>query len=92
VGAGTGEGSLPVPVTPVATRTGQHAVALVGVALAEIVRAGIHSTTYQTINVNIKGFEKAFGPYSVDPTTGRVIISDHPAYKFGEISEANAAL
>ncbi len=54
--------------------------------------AGTHSVTYQTINVNLKGFEKAFGPYSVDPGTGRVIISDHPAYKFGEISEANAAL
>ncbi|KGM25538.1 TonB-dependent receptor domain-containing protein [Stenotrophomonas maltophilia] len=54
--------------------------------------AGTHSTTYQTINVNTKGFEKAFGPYTIDPGTGRVIISDHPAYKFGEISEANAAL
>jgi outer membrane receptor protein involved in Fe transport len=54
--------------------------------------AGSHSVTYQTTNVNLAGFEKAFGPYSVDPGTGRVIISDHPAYKFGEISEANAAL
>lgn len=54
--------------------------------------AGTHSTTYQTVNVNLKGFEKAFGPYTVDPTTGRVIIGDNPAYKFGEISEANAAL
>ncbi|QWF18482.1 TonB-dependent receptor domain-containing protein [Lysobacter capsici] len=54
--------------------------------------AGTHSTTYQTINVNLQGFEKAFGPYTTDPGTGRVIISDHPAYKFGQINEANAAL
>lgn len=54
--------------------------------------AGTHSVTYQTTNVNIDGFIKAFGPFTVDPGTGRVIISDHPAYKFGEISEANAAL
>jgi len=54
--------------------------------------AGTHSVTYQTVNVNLDGFEKAFGPYTIDPATGRVIISDHPAYKFGEISEANAAL
>ncbi len=54
--------------------------------------AGTHSVTYQTVNVNIRGFEKAFGPFTVDPGTGRVIISDNPAYRFGEISEANAAL
>jgi iron complex outermembrane receptor protein len=54
--------------------------------------AGSHSVTYQTVNVNLDGFEKAFGPFTVDPGTGRVIISDNPAYKFGEISEANAAL
>lgn len=54
--------------------------------------AGAHSVTYQTVNVNLDGFERAFGPYTIEPTTGRVIISDHPAYKFGEISEANAAL
>lgn len=54
--------------------------------------AGTHSVTYQTTNVNIDGFIKAFGPFTIDPGTGRVIISDHPAYKFGEISEANAAL
>ena len=54
--------------------------------------AGSHSVTYQTTNVNIDGFIKAFGPFTVDPGTGRVIISDHPAYRFGEISEANAAL
>ncbi len=54
--------------------------------------AGTHSVTYQTVNVNIDGFIKAFGPFTIDPGTGRVIISDHPAYKFGEISEANAAL
>ena len=54
--------------------------------------AGTHSVTYQTVNVNLEGFEKAFGPFTTDPGTGRVIISDNPAYKFGEISEANAAL
>ena len=54
--------------------------------------AGTHSTTYQTVNVNLDGFAKAFGPFTVDPGTGRVIISDNPAFKFGEISEANAAL
>ncbi|MGA6149965.1 TonB-dependent receptor domain-containing protein [Stenotrophomonas sp. NPDC077461] len=54
--------------------------------------AGSHSVTYQTTNVNLAGFQKAFGPYTIDPGTGRVIISDHPAYKFGEISDANAAL
>ena len=54
--------------------------------------AGTHSVTYQTINVNLDGFRKAFGPFTVEPGTGRVIISDHPAYKFGEISDANAAL
>lgn len=54
--------------------------------------AGTHSVTYQTINVNLDGFEKAFGPFTVDPGTGRVIISDNPAYRFGELSDANAAL
>jgi outer membrane receptor protein involved in Fe transport len=54
--------------------------------------AGSHSTLYQTINVNTKGFEKAFGPTYKDPVTGRTYISDNPAYKFGEISAANAAL
>ena len=54
--------------------------------------AGSHSVTYQTVNVNLEGFERAFGPFTVDPGTGRVIISDNPAYKFGEISEANARL
>jgi len=54
--------------------------------------AGTHSVTYQTINVNLEGFERAFGPFTVDPGTGRVIISDNPAYRFGEISEANAEL
>ncbi|GAB3346865.1 TonB-dependent receptor [Lysobacter tyrosinilyticus] len=54
--------------------------------------AGTHSVTYQTVNVNLDGFAKAFGPFTIDPGTGRVIISDHPAYKFGEISDANAAL
>ncbi len=54
--------------------------------------AGTHSVTYQTINVNLPGFERAFGPYSIDPATGRVIISDNPAYQFGVINEANAAL
>jgi outer membrane receptor protein involved in Fe transport len=54
--------------------------------------AGSHSTTYQTGNVSLAGFERAFGPYTIDPGTGRVIISDNPAYQFGVISEANAAL
>ncbi|MGH8465979.1 MAG: TonB-dependent receptor domain-containing protein, partial [Pseudomonas sp.] len=54
--------------------------------------AGTHSVTYQTTNVNLEGFERAFGPYTVDPGTGRVIISDHPAYQFGVINEANAEL
>jgi outer membrane receptor protein involved in Fe transport len=54
--------------------------------------AGSHSTLYQTININTKGFEKAFGPFTKDPVTGRTYISDNPAYKFGEISESNAAL
>ena len=54
--------------------------------------AGSHSTLYQTVNINTKGFEKAFGPFTKDPVTGRTYISDNPAYKFGEISEANAAL
>lgn len=54
--------------------------------------AGTHSVTYQTINVNLDGFERAFGPYRIDPGTGRVIISDNPAYQFGVINEANAAL
>ncbi|SHN33313.1 TonB-dependent Receptor Plug Domain [Duganella sacchari] len=54
--------------------------------------AGSHSTLYQTININTKGFEKAFGPFTTDPATGRTYISDNPAYKFGVISDANAAL
>src|SRR5690606_24641771 len=54
--------------------------------------AGTHSVTYQTVNVNLDGFARAFGPFTVDPGTGRVIISDNPAYRFGEISEANAKL
>lgn len=54
--------------------------------------AGSHSTLFQTINVNTKGFEKAFGPFTKDPVTGRTYISDNPAYQFGVISEANAAL
>ncbi len=54
--------------------------------------AGSHSTLYQTVNINTKGFEKAFGPFTRDPVTGRTYISDNPAFKFGEISEANAAL
>jgi len=54
--------------------------------------AGSHSVLYQTINVNTKGFEKAFGPFTKDPVTGRTYISDNPAYQFGVISEANAAL
>ncbi|MBB4844455.1 outer membrane receptor protein involved in Fe transport [Paucibacter oligotrophus] len=54
--------------------------------------AGSHSTLYQTINVNLKGFEKAFGPFTKDPVTGRSYIADKPAYQFGVINEANAAL
>ncbi|MDM4767662.1 TonB-dependent receptor [Pelomonas sp. SE-A7] len=54
--------------------------------------AGSHSVLYQTVNVNLKGFEKAFGPFTKDPVTGRTYISDNPAYQFGVISEANAAL
>jgi outer membrane receptor protein involved in Fe transport len=54
--------------------------------------AGSHSTLYQTVNINTKGFEKAFGPFTTDPVTGRTYIADNPAYKFGEISESNAAL
>ncbi|MBS0566314.1 MAG: TonB-dependent receptor [Proteobacteria bacterium] len=54
--------------------------------------AGSASVTYQTVNVNLEGFKKAFGPFTIDPGTGRVIISDHPAYQFGVISDANAAL
>ena len=54
--------------------------------------AGSHSTLYQTVNINTQGFEKAFGPFTKDPVTGRTYISDNPAYKFGVISDANAAL
>ncbi len=54
--------------------------------------AGSHSVLYQTINVNTRGFEKAFGPVTKDPVTGRTYIADNPAYKFGVISDANAAL
>ncbi len=54
--------------------------------------AGSHSTLFQTINVNTKGFEKAFGPFTKDPVTGRTYIADNPAYQFGVVSEANAAL
>ena len=34
--------------------------------------AGTHSVTYQTVNVNLDGFAKAFGPFTVDPGTGLV--------------------
>ncbi|GGC00494.1 TonB-dependent receptor plug domain-containing protein [Pseudoduganella buxea] len=54
--------------------------------------AGSHSTLYQTTNINTRGFEQAFGPTTVDPVTGRAYIADNPAYRFGEVSEANAAL
>ncbi|MCA0392552.1 MAG: TonB-dependent receptor [Proteobacteria bacterium] len=59
---------------------------------AAFATAGSHSTTYQTVNINLRGFERAFGPYTIEPGTGRVIISDNPAYQFGVINEANAAL
>ena len=54
--------------------------------------AGSHSTLYQTININTQGFAQAFGPFTTDPVTGRTYIADNPAYKFGQISDANAAL
>lgn len=54
--------------------------------------AGSHSVLYQTVNINIDGFQKAFGPFTKDPVTGRTYIADNPAYQFGVISEANAAL
>ena len=54
--------------------------------------AGTASVTYQTINVNLKGFAKAFGPFTIDPVTGRTLMADNPAYKFGVISPENAAL
>lgn len=54
--------------------------------------AGTHSVTYQTVNVNLEGFEKAFGPFTIDPATGRTLISDDAAYQFGVVSEENAAL
>ncbi|MGK5045850.1 TonB-dependent receptor plug domain-containing protein [Janthinobacterium sp. GB4P2] len=54
--------------------------------------AGSHSTLFQTANLNINGFKQAFGPFTKDPVSGRTYISDNPAYKFGEISDANAAL
>lgn len=54
--------------------------------------AGSHSTLYQTININTKGFEKAFGPFTKDPVTGRTYIANNPAYQFGVINESNAAL
>lgn len=54
--------------------------------------AGSHSTLFQTTNVNKDGFEKAFGPFTVDPVTKRTYIADNPAYQFGVISEKNAEL
>jgi len=54
--------------------------------------AGTHSTLYQTTNISISGFQKAFGPLTIDPGTGRTIIADNPAYKFGQNSPENAAL
>ncbi|QNM95710.1 TonB-dependent receptor domain-containing protein [Chitinimonas koreensis] len=59
---------------------------------AALTTAGTHSVTYQTINVNLDGFAKAFGPFTIDPATGRTLMADNPAYQFGVISEANAAL
>ncbi|QPF71488.1 TonB-dependent receptor [Roseateles sp. DAIF2] len=53
--------------------------------------AGSDSTLYQTVNVNRKGFEKAFGPFTTD-AAGRLLMADKPAYEFGVISEKNAAL
>ncbi|MFT7721996.1 MAG: TonB-dependent receptor [Roseateles sp.] len=54
--------------------------------------AGSHSVLYQTTNINLNGFQKAFGPFTTDPVTGRTYIADNPAYQFGVISDANAAL
>ncbi len=54
--------------------------------------AGTHSVTYQTVNVNLEGFAKAFGPFTIDPVTGRTLMADNPAYQFGVINEANAKL
>jgi len=54
--------------------------------------AGSHSVLYQTVNVNTAGFAKAFGPFTTDPASGRVFMADRPAYQFGVINEANAAL
>jgi outer membrane receptor protein involved in Fe transport len=54
--------------------------------------AGTASVTYQTINVNLRGFAAAFGPFTVDPVTGRTLMADNPAYHFGVNSAENAAL
>ncbi|MFN4115980.1 MAG: TonB-dependent receptor plug domain-containing protein [Inhella sp.] len=54
--------------------------------------AGSDSTLFQTVNINTEGFAKAFGPITVDPVSGRSVIADNAAYKFGEISAANAQL
>jgi outer membrane receptor protein involved in Fe transport len=54
--------------------------------------AASHSVTYQTININTVGFEKAFGPFTYDPVSKRSFIPDHPAYQFGVINDKNAAL
>ena len=53
---------------------------------------GSHSVLYQTTNISLSGFAKAFGPLTVDPNTGRTIIADNPAYKFGQTSAENSAL
>ena len=54
--------------------------------------AGSADVAYQNVNVNLRGFEKAFGPFTIDPATGRRLMADNPAYKFGVISAENAAL
>ena len=54
--------------------------------------AGSHSTLYQDTNLSVSGFLEAFGPLSVDPVTGRTVISDNPRYQFGTTSEENRAL
>ncbi|MDT8999084.1 TonB-dependent receptor [Paucibacter sp. APW11] len=53
---------------------------------------GAKSVLYQTTNISKSGFQKAFGPITIDPATKRAIIADKPAYQFGVQSEANAAL
>lgn len=54
--------------------------------------AGSHSTLYQDTNLSVSGFLEAFGPLSIDPATGRTVISDDALYQFGTTSQANRDL